>query len=183
MAKKQLNTACKAIFKDGTTQIYNSIEEASKATSLSETSIRIRCNKSHCNEDILFEWLDEHTKKHYIGKKNKQKGIKYELSIIKDLTKLGFRGLKSSRAESRNLDDSKIDIAETEDTLSCYIQCKATKNIPPISTIMEECNRKDRPLVIFWKKQESSDKIKEFVTMPKEYFYKLLKAYENNQNN
>lgn len=74
------------------------------------------------------------------------------MQIIQELTDLGFKGLKSSRSESRNLDDAKIDIAETEDKLSCYIQCKATSATPNIEKITKECKKKDRPLIICWKK-------------------------------
>ena len=43
--KKDLNTACRATFKDGSTKDFNSIEEASNETGLSIASIKIRCNK------------------------------------------------------------------------------------------------------------------------------------------
>ena len=52
----------------------------------------------------------------------REKGHAYERQIIKELTELGYKGLKSSRSESRNLDDDKIDIAETSGHLPCYIQ-------------------------------------------------------------
>ena len=182
MAKKfqKLSTAVRATFKDGTTKDYFSIEEASKETGVSINAIKIRCNKSELRgkDKIVFKWLDDSTARHYRAIKNRSKGNNYELAIIKDLTELGFKGLKTSRSESKNLDDSKIDIAETEDRLSCYIQCKATKNIPSISTITQECTKKDKPLVVFWKKQDSKEDVKEFVMMPKDYFYKLLTVYE-----
>lgn len=86
--------------------------------------------------------------------------------------------MKSSRSESKNLDNAKIDIAETEDKLSCYIQCKATANTPNIEGIMNDCPIKDRPLVIFWKKQKVNDKQPEFVLLPKSYFYELLVSHD-----
>lgn len=87
---------------------------------------------------------------------------------------MGYKGLKTSRSQSKNLDDAKVDIAETEDHLSCYIQCKATANTPNIESITNECPLTDRPLVVFWKKQKSESRNKEFVLMPKSYFYQLL---------
>ena len=48
MAKRNqatLNTACRATFRDGTTQEFSSIEEASDKTGLTIASIKIRCNK------------------------------------------------------------------------------------------------------------------------------------------
>ena len=92
-------------------------------------------------------------KKKRNGAYAKRKGNNYELKIIKELIGLGYKGLKSSRSESKNLDDAKIDIAETEDKLPCYVQCKCTKNTPSIAEIIKTCGRKDRPLVIIWNKQ------------------------------
>lgn len=79
------------------------------------------------------------------------------------------------------MDNAKIDIYDPDNSLSCYIQCKATTNIPSISKITEECNLKDKPLAIFWKQQNTSNKINEFVCIPKEYFYELL-TYEKLKN-
>lgn len=113
------------------------------------------------------------------GKYAKQKGTNYELKIIKELIALGYPGLKSSRSESKNLDNDKIDIAETDAKLPCYVQCKCTKPTPNVEKIMNECPRTDRPLVIFWNKQVIKDidmgSAGEFVIMPKEFFYQLIK--------
>mgnify|MGYP003460701114 CR=1 FL=1 len=76
-------------------------------------------------------------KKKRNGAYAKRKGNNYELKIIKELIGLGYKGLKSSRSESKNLDDAKIDIAETEDKLPCYVQCKCTKNTPSIAEIIK----------------------------------------------
>ena len=177
-SNQNLNTAIRITYKNGEVHDYTSIEECSEKTKISQAALKIRCNKSGKMADgTLYEWIDSHTKKSYQAKKSRRKGQKYELDIIHELTDLGFKGLKSSRSESRNLDNAKIDIAETEDHLSCYIQCKATANTPNIEKISEECNYKDRPLAIFWKKQkpEVGTKCPEFVLIPKEYFYKLIK--------
>lgn len=40
--------------------------------------------------------------------------------------------------------------------MDCYIQCKATDNTPNIEKIIKECSRKDRPLVVAWKKQNAN---------------------------
>lgn len=113
------------------------------------------------------------------GKYAKQKGNNYELKIIKELIALGYKGLKSSRSESKNLDNDKIDIAETEDKLPMYVQCKCTKKYPDVNVNIKDCPRKDRPLVIFWNKQVDkgvnmgSDG--EYVIMSKNFFYELIK--------
>lgn len=174
-----MNTSVTATFKDGTEQTFNTIEEAAENTGLTIASIKFRANKpgsgSKSKDGITFKWADEHTRRSKNCIKSRRKGHKYELDIIHELTDLGFKGLKSSRSESRNLDNAKIDIAETEDHLSCYIQCKATANTPNIEKISEECGYKDRPLAIFWKKQKSDNtRCPEYVCIPKNYFYKLL---------
>ena len=179
MGKKQLNTSVTATYKNGSTKTFNTIEEASEFTGLSIQSIKSRANKpgtgAKSKDGITFIWADENTRRSLNAIKSRRKGHKYELDIIHELTNLGFKGLKSSRAESRNLDNAKIDIAETEDHLSCYIQCKATANTPNIEKIMDDCGYKDRPLAIFWKKQKSDNtKYPEYVCIPKTYFYKLL---------
>lgn len=124
---------------------------------------------------MTFIWADPAVRRSKQASKSRNKGKKYELDIIHELTDLGYRGLKSSRSESKNLDNAKIDIAETEDKLPCYIQCKATSNTPNIEGIMEACPYKDRPLVVFWKKQKVNARQPEFVMLPKEFFYRLIK--------
>lgn len=74
--KKDLNTACRATFKDGSTKDFNSIEEASNETGLSIASIKIRCNKPGTGgkDKTTFIWLDDYTSKYYRAKKSKNKG-------------------------------------------------------------------------------------------------------------
>lgn len=183
MAKKkiQTNTSVTVTYKNGNTETFETIELASESTGLAVNSIKARANKpgsgSKSKDGMTFIWADPSVRRSQQASRNKKKGSKYELDIIHQLTDLGFKGLKSSRSESKNLDAAKIDIAETEDALSCYIQCKATANTPNIESITNDCPIKDRPLVIFWKKQKVNEKQPEFVLMPKNYFYTLLKEY------
>lgn len=142
---------------------------------LSEQTLKIRANKNSIPKDgIKVEWMDEHTKRSYKASQNKRKGNSYELKIIHELMDLGFKGLRSSRSESRNLDNAKIDIADTLGVLDFYGQCKRTKNTPNIEKISEECPYKDRPLVIFWSKESNKQQNNEYVLLPKKYFYNLL---------
>jgi hypothetical protein len=123
-------------------------------------------------------------KKRKGGKYSKQKGSNYELKIIHELESLGYEGLKSSRSQSKNLDNAKVDIAETVDKLPFYAQVKCTKNTPNYFKIQEECPLTDRDLVLFWNRQEVKDgqvnmsSRGEVVFVPKELFYKLLKSYK-----
>lgn len=178
---QKLNLSCDATFKDGTTKHYKSLEEASRDTGLSVNAIKIRCNKNS-KTDITFSWSDEHTRRHYQAKKSKNKGNNYELQIIKELSELGFDGLKSSRSESKNLDNDKIDIHDSMNVLPFYIQCKNTLNTPNIEKITKECKRKDKPLAIFWKKVESVSKEHDYVLLPKKICYELLSAYKQINN-
>lgn len=153
-------------------------------TGLSLQTLKIRANKNSVPKDgIQVEWLDEHTKRSYKASQSKRKGNAYELKIIHELTDLGFEGLKSSRSESRNLDNAKIDIADTLGVLDFYGQCKRTKNTPNIEKISEECPYKDMPLIIFWSKENDKQQNNEYVLMPKKYFYKLLKNVKDKNPN
>lgn len=120
-------------------------------------------------------------KKKRSGAYSKRKGNSYELKIIKELTNLGFDGLKSSRSESRSLDNDKIDIAQDRDAikeLPFYVQCKCTKVTPSISEIIKSCPRKNKHLVIFWNKQVNKEvnmgSEGEYVMLEKSYFYELI---------
>lgn len=176
--KQELNTAVKVTFKDGSIQEYSSLEEASKGTGLSETAIKIRCNKSRQGSEnkkdkIHCMWIDDYTFRSFQAKKSKSKGSKFEYDVIKDLTNLGFEGLQTSRGESKTLDNKKIDVYDSNNVLDFYIQCKHTTNTPSIVKLNNEVGLKDKPLAIFWKAAGEIDK--EFVIIPKEYFYKLIK--------
>lgn len=176
MSKKQdLNTSVKITDGFGNSSIYESIEIASEMTGMSVQTLKLRANRNSIPKDkIQVEWVDEHTKRSYKAKQSKRKGNFYELKIIKELTELGFDGLKSSRSESRNLDNAKIDIYDSLNVLDFYGQCKRTKNTPNIESISEECPYKDKPLIIFWNKESDEVHNNEYVLMPKDYFYKLL---------
>lgn len=100
---------------------------------------------------------------------------------------MGYDELKSSRSESRSLDNDKIDIAQlstAKNELPFYVQCKCTKTTPSIAKIISECPRKDKPLVIVWNKQINKEvnmaSEGEFVMLTKEYFYELVKLKEEN---
>lgn len=176
--KQELNTAVKVTFKNGTSKEYSSIEEASQDTGLSIASIKVRCNKfregsSNKKDKIHCMWVDSHTFRHYSAKRSKSKGNKFELDIIKELTSLGYTGLKTSRSESRTLDNAKIDVTDTDNVLDFYIQAKHTANTPSITKLNKEVGLKDKPLAIFWKVANVQDE--EYVIVPKNYFYKLIK--------
>lgn len=121
-------------------------------------------------------------KKKRSGAYSKNKGNRYELKIIKELTELGYDGLKSSRSESKSLDNDKIDIAQDKDAkneLPFYVQCKCTKNTPNVQEILEACPRKNKPLIVVWNKQINKEvnmaSAGEFIMLEKSFFYELIK--------
>ena len=75
-----MDTSVQATFKDGTTKDYPNIEEASRDTGLSISSIKIRANKPGCGgkDKTTFKWLDEHTARSYRSKKSRNKGASLE---------------------------------------------------------------------------------------------------------
>ena len=129
---------------------------------------------------VLNGNMENKNDKSTIGKRNKNRGKKYELKIIKELKEVtGDNDLCSSRSESRALDNAKIDIFDTNNTLPCYIQCKATQATPNIHKICQEVGKTDKPLVIVWGKQEMRNSnqitVGEYCLMPKNFFYELIK--------
>ena len=137
---------------------------------------------------VLNGNMENKNDKSTIGKRNKNRGKKYELKIIKELKEVtGDNDLCSSRSESRALDNAKIDIFDTNNTLPCYIQCKATQATPNIHKICQEVGKTDKPLVIVWGKQEMRNSnqitVGEYCLMPKNFFYELIKDDRKSNSN
>lgn len=174
----ELNTSCRATFKDGTTQEFNSIEEASEKTGLSIASIKIRCNKPGASgkDKTTFEWLDTFTKRHYQAKKSKNKGSAFETEVINHLKEIGYTGCVRAAGESKNADNNKIDIVDTDRKLPVNIQCKNTQNLPNYFTIRDACSDKSKPFVMAWKKaaEGGSTSPGTVFIIPDTLFYELL---------
>lgn len=140
--------------KGGQSYVYESIEVASEMTGLSQQTLKIRANKNSIPKDgIQVEWVDPHTKKHYTAKRSKQKGSQLELDVIHKLNEIGYNTV-SSRSNSKNLDNAKVDVDDLIGNLPVYIQCKATQTTPSYFKIAEECPLKDKDFVVVWKKQD-----------------------------
>lgn len=174
----ELNTSCRATFKDGTTQEFNSIEEASEKTGLSIASIKIRCNKPGASgkDKTTFEWLDTFTKRHYQAKKSKNKGSAFETEVINHLKEIGYTGCVRAAGESKKADNNKIDIVDTDRKLPVNIQCKNTQNLPNYFTIRDACSDKSKPFVMAWKKaaEGGSTSPGTVFIIPDTLFYELL---------
>lgn len=174
----ELNTSCRATFKDGTTQEFNSIEEASEKTGLSIASIKIRCNKPGASgkDKTTFEWLDIFTKRHYQAKKSKNKGSAFETEVINHLKEIGYIGCVRAAGESKKADNNKIDIVDTDRKLPVNIQCKNTQNLPNYFTIRDACSDKSKPFVMAWKKAAEGGSVSPGTVfiIPDTLFYELL---------
>ena len=81
-------------------------------------------------------------------KNSRRRGAQYEQLIAKELRELGFEGVVTSRAESKSMDDNKIDLVDKNNQLPCYIQLKKTGNTPNYFDIEKACTLKDKPFVI-----------------------------------
>lgn len=183
MVKKQdLNTAVKAIFKDGTSKEFASIEEASRETGISIASIKIRCNKpgTKGKDKTEFSWLDDHTARHYRAKKSRNKGRDLEYEIVERLKEIGYANVCRSAGESKRLDNAKVDIADPSRQLEVAIQAKHYSNFPNYFKIQEECTD-PRDFVLIWKKSAEAGEISKgtVAVMDVELFYKLLDNYHN----
>lgn len=119
-------------------------------------------------------------------KRNKAAGNKYECDLANELRELGFE-VVTSRAESKNMDNKKVDIfsplgTDPDKTFPFYLQAKFTSANPSYNKLLEEMP-KDRAGLVFHKKSESYEckdsKVRhrstgEFVIMRKQDFYNLL---------
>lgn len=195
--KKQLNTACKITYPSGEVFEFKNLEEAAKGTEeyfnthkelakkyrpiLSEAAIKLRCNKSTPPKDnVVCEWLDEHTKRSFKARQSKSKGKDLEYYLRDKLRELGF-ACERSAGESRALDANKVDIIDLEDRLPAYFQVKNYANTPSYFNIKDQCTKTDKPFCLFWKKNTRTTDNTVFM-VPEDFFFKLLDAYTKQNN-
>lgn len=116
-------------------------------------------------------------------KRSRARGVAYEQQIAKELRELGFEGVVTSRAESKTMDDNKVDLIDKNDQLFFYPQLKRTGKCPNYFSIEEACPLKDKPFVVFWNYQKPTEKTfrsgGEIVMLSKAFFYELIKKYGN----
>lgn len=112
-----------------------------------------------------------------MAKKSKAKGGSWELEVAHNLREIGYPNIVSTRSESKNLDNAKIDLVDPDGLLECNIQCKYTANMPNYFTIRDACPDKEKPFCIAWKKatNDGSNSPGAVVVMPISYFYELIK--------
>jgi len=102
--------------------------------------------------------------------KSKKKGNAYEVKIMGEVREF-FPDVKTSRSESKILDDKKIDLAFTD---PFTIQCKATKTSPPYALILRDMKKAypDKTPLLFHKRNYE----KETVTLFKDDLYKIFRT-------
>lgn len=191
---------------------FKSIEEAEEAIiRLSETNPRIKilsalalkmrankyssANRTIPKDNILCEWLDDHTIRYYRAKSSKSKGSNWEYKVRDALKQMGYRGATTSRGESKNADNNNIDIIDVDHKLPINIQCKAYKSCPDYNTIRQGCDDEKTPFIVAWHCSQPDDYFKvrknkdlnipiekNLMLVPAEFFYKLLDAYTKYNN-
>lgn len=173
-----MDTSVIITYKDGSVETYASLEEASAKSGLSESAIKIRCNKSrdgstNKKDKINCKWVSDTTFRSYQAKKSKSKGNKFELDVVNRLKELGYDVCRAA-AEAKSLDNNKVDVAGD---CEFAIQCKNTQNLPNYFTIREACTD-PRPLALLWKKV-NNDGISPgtLALIPIDYFFELLSYY------
>jgi len=101
---------------------------------------------------------------------SKNKGNTYERKIMNELkTILNNPSIKTSRNESKTLDNKKVDLANVK---QYNIQLKNTKNYMSLNKIQEilEVMPKDKPNILFNKANYKT----ELVILTKEDFYRII---------
>ena len=133
----------------------------------------------------MEEW-EEKPKKKRSASYSKTKGSAYERQIVNELKELTeSENISTCRASSKKLDDMKIDINDEDGVLPCYFQLKKTQTTPSVKKINEDVGKIDKPLAIIWNIQQKKEgnvnitSAGEYVIIPKEFFYTLIKSYIN----
>lgn len=120
-------------------------------------------------------------KKRRTGAFNRNRGNAFERKIANELRELGFTGVKTSRSESKSMDNNKVDLFDPERKLPLGIQLKKTIATPSYFKIRKESTWDNETFCLIWSKQESGEvnmkTVGECVIIPKELFYKLIKSY------
>ena len=178
--KKQTNTSVTATFKDGSTQTFETIEEAASIIGLEVNSIKARANKpgsgSKSKDGITFIWADPAVRRSKTASKSKRKGNNFELEIVHKLREIGYEGCVSSRSQDKMADANKIDIVDMNGELPVNIQSKYTQNLPNYFDIRDACTDKSKPFCMIWKKagKDGEDSRGTVAIIPVDYFYQLL---------
>lgn len=132
-------------FPDGHVERFDSIAEASEKTGIKSGTIKTYCTRNSSPKNgWKFRFAN---KQSHLGQKNRRKGNSFELKVIHDLNAIGFN-VVSSRSESKNKDNNKIDVFDTIGNLPTNIQIKYCNTTPSYFSIREACTDKSLPFSI-----------------------------------
>ena len=116
--------------------------------------------------------------------RNKTAGSNFERDTVRELKELGFKGVVTSRSESRNMDNRGVDVfdnhLEGEPYFPYYIQNKCMVNQPNFHKLLTgELLPTDKPTIILFRQTEKVGNRfmsrGDYVVMTKDLFYKLIK--------
>ena len=115
-------------------------------------------------------------------KRNRQRGNEYERRIVNEMNELGFN-MVTSRSESKNADNNKVDLIDLSHKCPVQIQIKRTTSTPQYLKIREETTVPDEEFALIWNKQKNVNgrflSEGEVVILDKEMFYKLIAPFAN----
>lgn len=123
-----------------------------------------------------------------MANRNRTAGNNYERKVANELKEIGYNKVVTSRSESRNMDNSGVDLFDPTGVFPFYIQNKVYKGYPKLNDLINnDLVPKDKPLLVFHKKVVKKGTRffteDEFVSMKKEVFYELLRKFlQNNVN-
>lgn len=119
-----------------------------------------------------------------MSNRNRSAGHNFERSIVNELKEIGY-DVVTARAESRNMDNLKVDIFSPLGRihnnlrmLPYYVQCKNTKNRPDYHKLLNEMPNDRTPIVFHRQTHKANTRFVtdgDYVIMKKEDFYKLIK--------
>ncbi len=96
------------------------------------------------------------------------KGHAYEREVVRCFKSLGFSNAVSSRSESKNRDDLKVDLCYTS---PFNIQCKATETAPNMHKLLDSMPQEGRLNVVYHKRNRQGST----VTMSQDDFEEMVK--------
>ena len=106
-------------------------------------------------------------------KNGRNKGNSYERKLAKEFREMGFSDCKTSRYESKMLDDMKVDLTNTG---FFNVQAKAVERLSPTyHEIIKSMPKDSNYNVIFHKKNHKG----EVVVMSKDDFYEIVEMLIN----
>lgn len=162
---------------------------------LTVNAIKLRANKYATvdrlvpKDNIICEWLDNHTIRHFRAKNSKNRGSNWEYKVRDKLKEIGFVDVVTAKGESRRKDNDNIDLIDLANKLPVNIQAKSYKSCPDYNMIRQGCPDIDKPYVIAWQNSNSENYFKvrmrnndipiekELFLVPAEFFYTLLESY------